>query len=447
MSRKDKIFPYILVLPGIFIVITTILTLIYSLQFYKLTKPYDKKIIGLQNYIEIFRDLDFYSSLINTSIIVVIVLIIGVIFSFIIALILNREGKISNFLTAIAIIPWALPPVVNGVIWKFMFYPEFGLINKVLYYFGVVDGVWALVGQMVTVSIFRTIALWLVAKWRPITGFSKESFKNLFGYGSKILMAGILETIYRNLYSIIIGKYYQANALGLYHRGEQFASYAASNITGVIQRVTFPVMSSLQDDTEMLNKAFIKTLRTTCFFVFPIMTYLFMVSEPLVKLILTDKWIGCVPIIQILCISYMWYTVHILNLNILQVSGSSDLFFKIEVIKKIIGLAILFGSLPFGIIIMCWGRVLYCGLELFINMYYTNHIVKTSCIQQLRHTIPFLLYCIVITIAAALFQPYISSDILKLFINFIFIVLVWLLVVQRIENLYIRDFLLILNRK
>ena len=145
MSRKDKIFPYILVLPGIFIVITTILypillTLIYSLQFYKLTKPYDKKIIGLQNYIEIFKDLDFYSSLINTSIIVVVVLIIGVIFSFIVALILNREGKISNFLTAIAIIPWALPPVVNGVIWKFMFYPEFGLINKVLYYLGVVDG-------------------------------------------------------------------------------------------------------------------------------------------------------------------------------------------------------------------------------------------------------------------------------------------------------------------
>ena len=139
MSRKDKIFPYILVLPGIFIVITAILypillTLIYSLQFYKLTKPYDKKIIGLQNYIEIFKDLDFYSSLINTSIIVVVVLIIGVIFSFIVALILNREGKISNFLTAIAIIPWALPPVVNGVIWKFMFYPEFGLINKVLYF-------------------------------------------------------------------------------------------------------------------------------------------------------------------------------------------------------------------------------------------------------------------------------------------------------------------------
>ena len=168
MSRKDKIFPYILVLPGIFIVITTILypillTLIYSLQFYKLTKPYDKKIIGLQNYIEIFRDLDFYSSLINTSIIVVIVLIIGVIFSFIIALILNREGKISNFLTAIAIIPWALPPVVNGVIWKFMFYPEFGLINKVLYYLGVVDGaiLW-LNNRYISLIIFGIILSWRV---------------------------------------------------------------------------------------------------------------------------------------------------------------------------------------------------------------------------------------------------------------------------------------------
>lgn len=168
MSRKDKIFPYILVLPGIFIVITTILypillTLIYSLQFYKLTKPYDKKIIGLQNYIEIFKDLDFYSSLINTSIIVVVVLIIGVIFSFIVALILNREGKISNFLTAIAIIPWALPPVVNGVIWKFMFYPEFGLINKVLYYLGVVDGaiLW-LNNRYISLIIFGIILSWRV---------------------------------------------------------------------------------------------------------------------------------------------------------------------------------------------------------------------------------------------------------------------------------------------
>ena len=304
-------------------------------------------------------------------------------------------------------------------------------------------GVWALVGQMVSVSIFRTVVLWIVAKWKPTTGFSKESFKSLFGYGSRLLMAGILETIYRNLYSIIIGKYYQANTLGLYHRGEQFSSYAASNITGVIQRVTFPIMAGLQGDIPMLQRTFIKTLRTICFFVFPIMTYLFISSEPLVRLILTNKWINCVPIIQILCISYMWYPVHILNLNILQVLGRSDLYFRIEIIKKIVGLAVLFGTLPFGVIIMCWGRVLYCGIELFINMYYTNRIVKISSKQQLQYIIPFLGYCVAVVAICILFQPCITNDIVKLFVNFLVIVFFWWFVVQKVEKIYLKDYLLL----
>ena len=169
MSWKERAFPYFLILPGVFIVVTTILypilvTLIYSLQFYKLTKPYDRKIIGLQNYIQVFKDLDFYSALINTTIIVVVVLITGVIFSFIIALVLTRDGKISNFLTAITIIPWALPPVVNGVVWKFIFYPEFGLINKLLYHFNIVNGpiLW------LNNRYFTLIILGIILSWRVI---------------------------------------------------------------------------------------------------------------------------------------------------------------------------------------------------------------------------------------------------------------------------------------
>lgn len=307
-------------------------------------------------------------------------------------------------------------------------------------------GVWALVGQMLSVSIVRTMVLWFVAKWRPTTGFSTKSFKNLFGYGSKLLMAGILETIYRNLYSIIIGKYYQAETLGLYHRGEQFASYASSNITGVIQRVTFPIMAEMQDDNPRLRNVFIKTLRTVCFFVFPIMTFILISAEPLVRLILTEKWINCVPVMQILCISYMWYPVHILNLNVLQVSGRSDLFFKIEIIKKIIGLLILFGTLPFGIIIMCWGRVLYCGIELFINMYYTNRIVNMKYSEQLKYTLPFMFYCIVITIIAFFIHQHVSNDILTLIIDFTIIVTSWLLIVQKLEHLNINTLLSSPNR-
>lgn len=142
--KQNKIFPYYLILPSFFIIISTvlypiILTLFYSLEYYKLTKPYDRKFIGLQNYIDIFKGTEFYSAFINTSIIIIVILSLGIIFSFLVALILDKQNKFTSLLTAIAIIPWALPPVVNGLIWKFIFYPEFGFINKFLYYFNFVD--------------------------------------------------------------------------------------------------------------------------------------------------------------------------------------------------------------------------------------------------------------------------------------------------------------------
>ncbi len=312
-----------------------------------------------------------------------------------------------------------------------------GIIGILMAYYGY--GVWALVGQMVSVQVLRTIALWIVAKWRPTTSFSPQSFRYLFGYGSKLLIAGLLETTYRNLYSIVIGKYFSANTLGIYNRGEQFASYAASNITGVIQRVTFPVLSKIQDDKILLNCAFTKLLRTTCYLVFPVMTYLCVAAEPLVKTILTDKWIECVPVIQILCLSYMWYPIHILNLNILQISGRSDLFLRIEIVKKIVGATILVATLPFGIIIMCWGRVVYCYIELFINMYYTNNIIGLTFWKQLKLTIPFLLYCIAISLAAYLVKILTNNDILIIAVNFAIIGVMWLTVVSRIERIDLKE--------
>lgn len=142
--KQNKMFPYYLILPSFFIIISIvlypiILTLFYSLEYYKLTKPYDRKFIGLQNYIDIFKGTEFYSAFINTSIIIMVILSLGIIFSFLVALILDKQNKFTSLLTAIAIIPWALPPVVNGLIWKFIFYPEFGFINKFLYYFNFVD--------------------------------------------------------------------------------------------------------------------------------------------------------------------------------------------------------------------------------------------------------------------------------------------------------------------
>ena len=299
--------------------------------------------------------------------------------------------------------------------------------------------VWALVWQMITVSLLRSVLLWVVVKWKPKTGFSKDSFRYLFGYGSKLLAAGLLETVYRNLYSIIIGKFYQAKSLGLYNRGEQIAAYFPNNVTGIIQRVTFPVFSAIQDNKEKLRNAFLATLKTLCFLVFPVMSFLFVSAESLVRLVLTDKWIECALIIQILCISYVWYPVHIININILQAVGRSDLVLKIEIYKKIIGVAVLLFSLPFGIIWMCWGRVIYCGIELFINMYFTNKILDIEYAAQFKGIIPFLIYSIIMSIALTAISTFISSDLLRIAFYLVLIAAFWLIWVQKKENIIIKE--------
>ena len=302
-------------------------------------------------------------------------------------------------------------------------------------------GVWALVGQMLSVAFFRTVLLWLIVKWRPRTGFSRRSFKNLFSYGSKLLIAGIMETIYRNLYTIIIGKFFQSSILGLYSRGEQIALYPSSNITGVIQRVTFPILSQIQNDKIQLQNAFQQIIKIICFIVFPVMMLLIVIAKPLVYIVLTEKWIDCVPIIQILSISFMWYPVHMLNLNVLQIAGRSDLFLKIEIIKKIIGIILLFITIPFGIIIMCWGRVWYCFIELFINMYYSNKIIGFTYFQQLKYQVPMFAYALIMGGIALWGTIQIESNWLKISFGVLFCSFFWLCIVKKIAKVKFAKFL------
>lgn len=182
-----------------------------------------------------------------------------------------------------------------------------------------------------------------------------------------------------------------------------------------------------------------------CFLVFPVMSFLFVSAEPLVRLILTDKWIECVLIIQILCISYVWYPVHIININILQAVGRSDLVLKIEIYKKIIGVAVLLFSLPFGIIWMCWGRVIYCGIELFINMYFTNKILNIAYAVQFKGIIPFLIYSVAMVIVLFAISAFISNDLLKIVLFLILIAVFWLILVQKKENINIKEIIKSIN--
>lgn len=263
-----------------------------------------------------------------------------------------------------------------------------GIAGVILAYKGF--GVWALVIQSVLSSVIRTLLLWWLAKWRPQTPFSRESFHYLFSFGSKILASGLLDTIYNNIYTIVIGKKFSSVKLGLYARADQWAQFPSVNITGILQRVSFPVLSTIQNEDKRLSIDYRKFLRLSGFIIFPLMTGMAAVADPLIRIILTDKWAGTIPLLQILCFSLMWYPIHAINLNLLQVKGRSDLFLKLEIYKKIIGVGILCITIPLGLIAMCIGQVISSILCLALNTHYTGLLIHLGFLRQMKDLFPTL---------------------------------------------------------
>jgi len=257
-----------------------------------------------------------------------------------------------------------------------------GIVGILLAYQGY--GIWALVWQGVASSIVRMGLLWLMSKWRPRKGFSKSSFNYLFGYGSKLLASGLLDTIYNNIYPIVIGKFYNPAQLGNYSRALGWAQLPSANITSILQRVTFPVLSAIQDDTLRLQNSYRRLLKLSAFIVFPLMMGLAAIASPLIRVILTAKWDGCVLYLQILCFALMLYPIHAINLNLLQVKGRSDLFLRLEIIKKIIGVVILIITIPLGITAMCLGMVFSSIICLIVNTYYTSRFIDVGLLTQLK---------------------------------------------------------------
>lgn len=261
-----------------------------------------------------------------------------------------------------------------------------GLVGLVMAYTGF--GVWALVFQQVGGYVIRTILLWILCKWKPKRRWSWESFHYLWGFGSKMLASGLLEAIYSNIYPIVIGKYFSANDLGNYTRAQQFSNLPSSNVTGVLQRVTFPVLSSIQNEDERLARNYRKMLKLSAFLIFPLMLLLSAIADPLVRVLLTDKWEGCIILLQILCFSLMWYPIHAINLNLLTVKGRSDLFFRLEVIKKVIGVCIMCIAIPHGILWMVSGSVVSSMITLLINTYYTGKLINVGFVKQMGDLLP-----------------------------------------------------------
>lgn len=252
-------------------------------------------------------------------------------------------------------------------------------------------GVWSIVWPGVFGGAVRCILLWVWGKWRPTWEYSWKSFKGLFGFGSKLLASGLIDTIYNNIYPIIIGKKFSAADLGQYTRADGYANLPATTVTGVLGRVTFPLLCQIQDDDARLQSTYRQLIKLSAYVVFPIMVGLAALAKPLIIFMITAKWAECVPYLQILCFSLMWYPIHALNLNLLQVKGRSDLFLRLEVIKKILGVSVLVIAIPFGIIWMCIGRIFTSVICLAINTYYTGRLINVGFFKQMGDLLPILI--------------------------------------------------------
>ena len=275
-------------------------------------------------------------------------------------------------------------------------------------------GVWAIVAQQLVNLSVNALLLWILSHWRPSLEYSWTSFRELFNFGSKLAGAGILDTLYKNIYLIIIGKIFKASDLGYYTRAQQFSEFPSSNLTGIIQRVTFPVLCSIQEDNERLKNVYRRFLRLSAFLIFPLMIGLAAVAHPLVILLLKEQWAFTATLLQILCFNMMWYPIHAINLNLLQVKGRSDLFLKLEVYKKIIGVTVLCVTVPMGLVAMCVGSVLNSLIALIINTYYTGKLIQVGFFSQMKDLMPTLFYSLSMGIVVYGIIYFIPENSLKL---------------------------------
>lgn len=264
-----------------------------------------------------------------------------------------------------------------------------GAVGVVLAYNGY--GVWALVTQALVNSFLTTLFLWIFSRWLPALEFSGESFIELFSFGSKLLVSGLLHTIYINLYTLVIGRFYNSADVGFYNRASSLAQYPSVNLIAVLNKALFPAMCLIQDNDEKLKESFNQYLRIACFIIFPIVLMLGVLAYPLIELILTDKWLLAAPLLQILCFSYMWMPIMVVNNSILSVKGRSDYFLKAEIIKKIVAVVILICTIPFGILWLCTGLVLYSLIDMIIIIYYAKKVVETGYIDQFKQLLPIVI--------------------------------------------------------
>jgi len=219
-------------------------------------------------------------------------------------------------------------------------------------------GVWAIVFQQLSNNTIDTLILWITVKWRPVKKFSWLRLKNLLSFGWKLLASSLLDTVYNNLRNMIIGKLYTPADLAFYNQGDKFPKLIVTNINTSIDSVLLPTMSNEQDNPVRVKEMTRRAIKTSTYIMAPLMIGLAFCAEPIVRLVLTDKWLPCVPYLRIFCVTYLFWPIHTANLNAINSMGRSDLFLKLEILKKIIGMILLLSTMWFGVMAMAYSLLI-----------------------------------------------------------------------------------------
>ena len=257
-------------------------------------------------------------------------------------------------------------------------------------------GVWALVGQQLVSHVIRTVLLWIVNKWIPNFHFSRESFHELFGFGWKMMVSSLIDTIWKELYQVIVGKFYSPTTLGQYTRSKQFAKLFSTNLTQVVQRVTYPVLSDIQDDKRRLVAAYRKIIKMSVFITLISMFFLGAISEPLIYCLIGPKWNEAARYLPLICLGSSLYPLHAINLNMLQVQGRSDLFLGLEVVKKILYLGPLALGIFVGIMPMLYANIAVSIIAFFLNSHYSGKFLGYSSWMQIKDVAPSFWIAIIV---------------------------------------------------
>lgn len=279
-----------------------------------------------------------------------------------------------------------------------------GIIGITMALFGM--GVWSLIGQKLSQTFLYSLALWYLNKWFPTFKISGTSFRYMWGFGWKIMLSGLLNNIWNQLYQVVVGKFYSPTTLGQYSRSKEYSNIFSSQITSIVQRVSYPVLSQIQDDKERLISAYRKVIKMTMFITCICMLGLGAIAEPLIHCLIGSKWHEAATYLPLICLSMSFYPLHAINLNMLQVQGRSDVFLYLEIIKKIIGLVpIIIGV--YNIYWMLIALIITGVLSFFLNSYYTGKKLGYTSMMQLKDVAPdyFISFLIAISVYFLKFIP------------------------------------------